>query len=298
MVGGGAVAKAGSAGCGVVQVGRSGVMRMHAPGREWKRWRVWGSRSSASQWMTGRLAQEVGSDAMGFQAQRVKPQRGLCWAVTSQELGWAAACPPVITGHSKGGNLELEFVRLREEEIGRRQQLDLHHSMADRVLEEEAREGVLRLFWGAKGGHSGRKWVTKIKCRRARRERGWLLGLGRGLEKEILSFLGKIRKRGRRYTVKVREIPRLEGLECYGVGRGVLIAGTKDRWRFWIGKRANFPSPAIQKCGRWRDLGVYGGLWPFLREERECLWEEIGAIRGLWEEPWCLGGLQYDPVPF
>ena len=33
--------------------------------------------------------------------------------------------------------------------------------------------------------------------------------------------------------------------------------------------------------------GVYG---PFSREERESLWEEIGAIRGLWEEPWCLGG--------
>ena len=48
------------------------------------------------------------------------------------------ACPPVITGHSKGGNLELEFAKLREEEITRRQQLDLHHSMADRVLEEKA----------------------------------------------------------------------------------------------------------------------------------------------------------------
>ncbi|RVW33165.1 hypothetical protein CK203_094843 [Vitis vinifera] len=35
------------------------------------------------------------------------------------------------------------------------------------------------------------------------------------------------------------------------------------------------------------DKRVYG---PFSREERECLWEEIRAIRGLWEEPWCLGG--------
>ncbi|RVW36862.1 hypothetical protein CK203_113737 [Vitis vinifera] len=33
--------------------------------------------------------------------------------------------------------------------------------------------------------------------------------------------------------------------------------------------------------------GVYG---PFSREDKECLWEELGAIRGLWEEPWCLGG--------
>ena len=29
---------------------------------------------------------------------------------------------------------------------------------------------------------------------------------------------------------------------------------------------------------------------PFTKVERECLWEEFGAIRGLWEDPWCLGG--------
>ena len=34
-------------------------------------------------------------------------------------------------------------------------------------------------------------------------------------------------------------------------------------------------------------MGVYG---LFTKEERECLWEEIGVIRGIWEEPWCLGG--------
>ena len=37
----------------------------------------------------------------------------------------------------------------------------------------------------------------------------------------------------------------------------------------------------------WVFTGVYG---PFTKEERECLWEEIGAIRGIWEDPWCLGG--------
>ena len=37
----------------------------------------------------------------------------------------------------------------------------------------------------------------------------------------------------------------------------------------------------------WVFTGVYG---PFTKEERECLWEEIGAIRRIWEEPWCLGG--------
>ncbi|RVX20331.1 putative ribonuclease H protein [Vitis vinifera] len=35
--------------------------------------------------------------------------------------------------------------------------------------------------------------------------------------------------------------------------------------------------------------GVYGSLWPIHQEEREGLWEELGAVRGIWDEPWCLG---------
>ncbi|RVW50774.1 LINE-1 reverse transcriptase-like [Vitis vinifera] len=37
----------------------------------------------------------------------------------------------------------------------------------------------------------------------------------------------------------------------------------------------------------WIFTGVYG---PCNRKEREELWEELGAIRGIWEEPWCFGG--------
>ena len=33
--------------------------------------------------------------------------------------------------------------------------------------------------------------------------------------------------------------------------------------------------------------GVHG---PFTKEDRECLWEEFGAIKGIWGEPWCVGG--------
>ena len=36
----------------------------------------------------------------------------------------------------------------------------------------------------------------------------------------------------------------------------------------------------------WIFTGVYGSC---NRKEREALWEELGAIRGLWDEPWCLG---------
>ena len=37
----------------------------------------------------------------------------------------------------------------------------------------------------------------------------------------------------------------------------------------------------------WIFTGVYE---PFSREEREMLWEELEAIRGFWDDPWCLGG--------
>ncbi|RVX04605.1 hypothetical protein CK203_023414 [Vitis vinifera] len=37
----------------------------------------------------------------------------------------------------------------------------------------------------------------------------------------------------------------------------------------------------------WMFTGVYG---PFSKEEREWMWEELGAIRGIWEDPWCIGG--------
>ena len=37
----------------------------------------------------------------------------------------------------------------------------------------------------------------------------------------------------------------------------------------------------------WIFTGVYG---PAIGRLREDFWEELGTIRGLWQDPWCLGG--------
>ncbi|RVW51618.1 hypothetical protein CK203_066866 [Vitis vinifera] len=91
--------------------------------------------------------------------------------------------------------------------------------------------------------------------------------------------------------LRPREIPRLEGLECYGTARGVLICWDKRSLEILNWEEGQFSISCrfrnVGDGGIWVFTGVYG---PFSREERESLWEEIGAIRGLWEEPWCLGG--------
>ena len=38
---------------------------------------------------------------------------------------------------------------------------------------------------------------------------------------------------------------------------------------------------------RWIFSGVYG---PTLKRYRDLFWVELGAIRGLWSDPWCIGG--------
>ena len=37
----------------------------------------------------------------------------------------------------------------------------------------------------------------------------------------------------------------------------------------------------------WIFTGVYG---PFSKDDKDCMWEELGAIRGSWDDLWCLGG--------
>ena len=38
---------------------------------------------------------------------------------------------------------------------------------------------------------------------------------------------------------------------------------------------------------QWVFTGVYG---PTIKTFRDSLWEELGAVKGLWDEPWCIGG--------
>ncbi|RVW55071.1 LINE-1 reverse transcriptase-like [Vitis vinifera] len=137
-----------------------------------------------------------------------------------------------------------------------------------------------------------------------------------GLEKEIMDFLGKIRKRRERIHNKSllekskfeRELRRLECSINYEGGKRQVIKALIRSQRVDVfclqeTKIQAMSEGVVRSLGTGRFLGwgaleasgsaggilvcVYG---PFSREERECLWEELGAIRGLWDVPWCLGG--------
>ena len=43
----------------------------------------------------------------------------------------------------------------------------------------------------------------------------------------------------------------------------------------------------VENGAIWMFTGVYG---LFSKVERDALWDELGAIRGLWEDPWCIRG--------
>ena len=80
-------------------------------------------------------------------------------------------------------------------------------------------------------------------------------------------------------------------LDASGTAGGILICWDKRTLEILDWEEGQFSLScrfkSVDNGTVWVFTGVYG---PFTKEERECLWEEIGAIRGLWEDPWCVGG--------
>ena len=80
-------------------------------------------------------------------------------------------------------------------------------------------------------------------------------------------------------------------IEAAGAAGGVLICWDKRSLELLEWEEGQFSMSCkfrtVENGAIWVFTGVYG---PFTKEDRECLWEEFRAIRGLWGEPWCVGG--------
>ncbi|RVW31726.1 LINE-1 retrotransposable element ORF2 protein [Vitis vinifera] len=100
---------------------------------------------------------------------------------------------------------------------------------------------------------------------------------------------------------KVSEMS-LKLVKSLGVGRftdwGAVYAGGASGGIliFWVLELLELEPGVYSISGRFRNVedgfiwvftGVYG---PVLSRAKEKFWEELGAIKGLWDEPWCVGG--------
>ncbi|RVW82367.1 hypothetical protein CK203_045120 [Vitis vinifera] len=224
---------------------------------------------------------------------------------------------------SEGRNREVEFLKIREKEDSWKQQMALSHSVTDRALiEEESRYGSgeyydhsgvaceeiqneipLNTIKPVENG--GGRWDLVEDITVNNNDKEWERGsmLDKGLEKEILNFLAKIRKRrekiySRGVLEKTKFERELKRLECsinyeggskqrssfqeafWSVGIKVVELLEWEEGQFTISCRFR----KVEDGADWVFTGVYG---PFTKNERDCMWDEIGAIRGLWEEPWC-----------
>ncbi|XP_059592566.1 uncharacterized protein LOC132253677 [Vitis vinifera] len=80
-------------------------------------------------------------------------------------------------------------------------------------------------------------------------------------------------------------------LEAAGAAGGVLICWDKRSLEMLEWEEGQFSISCkfrtVENGAVWVFTGVYGY---FTKEDRECLWDELGAVKGLWGDPWCVGG--------
>ena len=80
-------------------------------------------------------------------------------------------------------------------------------------------------------------------------------------------------------------------LNVEGSSGGILLFWDKRRNSMVDSMVGNFSVSCLFKMVedgfQWAFTGVYG---PVEKNLREIFWEELGSIKGLWEDPWCVGG--------
>ena len=80
-------------------------------------------------------------------------------------------------------------------------------------------------------------------------------------------------------------------LDAQGAAGGILICWDKRTLEILEMEMGQFTiSCRIRNAedGKtWIFTGVYG---PFSKDDRDTFWGELGAIRGIWDDPWCVGG--------
>ncbi|WKA06292.1 hypothetical protein VitviT2T_024196 [Vitis vinifera] len=140
------------------------------------------------------------------------------------------------------------------------------------------------------------KLLLRLKTRRDQGKKKGLLGLFR-FDREVkklewsVNYDGKTRKKGVVRSLGVGRFLEWGALNARGAAGGVVVYWD-SRVLELLGMEVGLFSIScrFKNCEdgfRWIFSGVYG---PTMKRNRELLWEELGNIRGLWNDPWCIGG--------
>ncbi|RVW75252.1 hypothetical protein CK203_047132 [Vitis vinifera] len=110
-----------------------------------------------------------------------------------------------------------------------------------------------------------------------------------GLEKEILNFLRlkfKLCRDNIARSIGSGRFLEWKAVNAEGASGGILICWDKRSLEILDWEEGQFTLSCrfrnVENGAIWMFTGVYG---LFSKEEREALWDELGAIRGLWEDP-------------
>ncbi|RVX21330.1 hypothetical protein CK203_002101 [Vitis vinifera] len=71
---------------------------------------------------------------------------------------------------------------------------------------------------------------------------------------------------------------------------GYVLGGSSQSW---CGKILGLGCSECKEgnwWGGWILVDLYGGLRTYIEKIQRTIWEELGVIRGLWSDPWCIGG--------
>ena len=89
------------------------------------------------------------------------------------------------------------------------------------------------------------------------------------------------------------------GADARGASRGILIFQDNKILELLELKRSGFTISGrfrnVEDGFVWVITGVYG---PMPSREKKEFWKELGAIKGLWDDPWCMGEGTSIPLDF
>ena len=79
-------------------------------------------------------------------------------------------------------------------------------------------------------------------------------------------------------------------MEAKGTAGGILLFWHKRRLSLVESEYGSYSLSCLFRMVEDDFQWMFSGVYSVERSSKEFFWEELGPIRGIWNDPWCLGG--------